>query len=119
MKRLKLFMVLTIVIGVLALSPELAAMVVKARAAVTPEEYSGNCPKRFEFVGEITVDKPGVVKYKWIRSDGAMAPVKTLRGNPGPSALPPIGSFRLKVPIGKQWRYWSPTRWYPTGQYLS
>jgi hypothetical protein len=79
MKRIKLVIVLAVVMAALVFTPELAARVVKVTASVTPTSWSGRCPKRFEFVGKITVDKPGVVKYKWIRSDNANAPVKTLR----------------------------------------
>jgi len=79
MKRIKLVIILTVIMGALVFTPELAAKVVGAAANVTPTEWTGRCPKRFEFVGKITVDKPGVVEYKWIRSDGANAPVKTLR----------------------------------------
>jgi hypothetical protein len=79
MKRIKLFSILTMVICSLLFTAELAARVVKVDAMVQPTSYSGKCPKRFEFVGKITVNKPCVVKYKWIRSDNAVAPVKTLR----------------------------------------
>jgi hypothetical protein len=79
MKRIKLLIVLAAVIGALVITPELTAKVVKVTAAVNPTSYSGKCPKRFEFFGNITVDKAGVVKYKWIRSDGATAPVQTIR----------------------------------------
>jgi hypothetical protein len=75
---MKPFIMLAVVIGVLSFSLELPAEVIKVTAAVNPPEYSGKCPKRFEFFGEITVNKPGVVKYKWIRSDRAIAPVQTL-----------------------------------------
>lgn len=33
---------------------------------------------RFNFEGKITTNGPTVVKYRWIRSDGAIAPVQTL-----------------------------------------
>lgn len=78
MKSIKYFAVLAIVVGVLVGSPQLTAKVVKAEAFVTPANFTGPCPKRFEFAAKITVDKPGVVKYKWIRSDNAQAPLKTL-----------------------------------------
>lgn len=79
MKRIKLLIIFAAVIGSLLFTAELTAQVVKVEAFVQPTSYSGKCPKRFEFVGKIAVNKPCVVKYKWIRSDGAIAPVKTLR----------------------------------------
>ncbi len=78
MKRMKLFLLLAIVIGLLGFDWELTANVVKVEASVNPPEYSGHCPKRFEFVGVITVDRPCRVKYKWIRSDNAIPPVESI-----------------------------------------
>ena len=78
MKRMKLLILLTVVFGALIFTSDLAAKVVKVTASVTPADYSGKCPKRFEFVGEITVDSPGAVEYKWIRSDGANAPIQKI-----------------------------------------
>jgi len=78
MKRMKLFLLLAVVIGLLGFDWELTANVIKVKASVNPPEYSGTCPKRFEFVGVIAVDKPCVVKYKWIRSDNAIAPVESI-----------------------------------------
>ena len=98
---MKLVIVLTIVMGALVFTPELAAKVVKVTASVTPTSWTGKCPKRFEFVGKITVDKSGVVKYKWIRSDGAIAPVKTLRfRTPGTQKVTTY--WQLSSP-GKKW----------------
>lgn len=54
------------------------AAVVAAQAVVTPTAHAGACPFMFTFTGKIVSNGPGVVKYKWIRSDGAIAPVQTL-----------------------------------------
>ena len=79
MKLLRLFIVIAVMVGIFGFSQDVAAKVVKVTASVNPPDFSGNCPKRFEFTGEITVDKPCVVTYKWIRSDNAMAPVQTIK----------------------------------------
>jgi hypothetical protein len=53
-----------------------------AVASVTPKNHSGPCGSgfKFDFTATITVTKgPVDVTYKWIRSDGAGAPVETLR----------------------------------------
>ena len=76
-KRCFIFFLSAIIVS-LALSPELIARVVSVTAGVDTTSWNGRCPKRFNFIGKISVNKPGVVKYKWIRSDGAIAPVKTL-----------------------------------------
>lgn len=48
------------------------------RVEVSEREFSGECPHRFEFTGYITVNQPGTVRYRWLRSDRARAPVETL-----------------------------------------
>jgi hypothetical protein len=101
MKRIKLVIVLAVVMVALVFTPELAAKVVKVTASVTPTSWTGKCPKRFEFVGKITVNRPGVVKYRWIRSDGAGAPVKTLRFR-RPGTLNVTSYWQLSSP-GTKW----------------
>ena len=49
-----------------------------ARLKVEPKEFTGKCPKTFRFTGKIKAKKKGRVQYKFIRSDGANAPVHTL-----------------------------------------
>jgi len=67
---------LCFVLALLLLAPQVEAKVTRVTASVSPPTYSGQCPKRFEFAGKITVDSPGIVEYKWIRSDGASAPIQ-------------------------------------------
>lgn len=52
--------------------------VTRVKLIVSNSNYSGRCPHRFIFKGKITANGAGTVKYKWIRSDGAQAPEKTL-----------------------------------------
>ena len=73
MKRFTLLVLLTLLVP-----SSLAAKVTSASASVNPASFTGPCPKLFEFTGIIAVDSPGVVTYKWIRSDGASAPEQTL-----------------------------------------
>lgn len=55
---------------------------ITATLKATPESYSGKCPTTIKFEGEIKVTKitraPLKVQYKFIRSDGAFAPIQTL-----------------------------------------
>jgi len=44
----------------------------------TPATYEGPCPATVNFEGRVTVNGNGVVRYTWLRSDGATAPVHTL-----------------------------------------
>lgn len=46
--------------------------------SVSPNNFSGKCPKEINFTGKITVDKPGTVGYTWLRSDNATGPIKTI-----------------------------------------
>lgn len=43
-----------------------------------PSSYKGNCPKEFIFKGTIVAKEPMVVKYKFLRSDGATSPIETI-----------------------------------------
>lgn len=52
--------------------------VTAAATVVGDDIFSGECPKRFDFEGVITVDGPTTVTYTWLRSDGATAPEQTL-----------------------------------------
>jgi hypothetical protein len=47
-------------------------------ASVDNDSYTGSCPYQFNFTAVIEVNGPGEVKYKWERSDGALAPEKTI-----------------------------------------
>jgi hypothetical protein len=49
-----------------------------AVVAVNPVTHTGACPFMFKFQGVISSPTPGVVKYQWKRSDGAIAPIQTL-----------------------------------------
>jgi hypothetical protein len=63
--------------GALMAGPAGAA-VIAAQALVAPVTHAGPCPFEFQFKGKIVSNSPGVVKYRWIRSDGAIAPIQTL-----------------------------------------
>lgn len=55
---------------------------ITAELKAIPETYSGPCPTTIKFQGKITVTNitrpPLKVQYKFIRSDGAFAPVNTI-----------------------------------------
>lgn len=55
---------------------------ISAELKAIPETYSGRCPATIRFEGKITVTNitrpPLKVQYKFIRSDGAFAPVHTI-----------------------------------------
>lgn len=66
------------IIWVLVFTPELIEKVVKATVTVTPSVNSGQCPKRFEFVGDNYVNLPSIFEDEWISSAGAIAPSMTV-----------------------------------------
>ena len=55
---------------------------ISAELKAIPETYSGRCPVTIKFQGKITVTNitrpPLKVQYKFIRSDGAFAPIRTI-----------------------------------------
>lgn len=55
-----------------------AAQTITATLAARPTSFSGKCPATIAFNGQITITEPGRIQYKFIRSDGATAPVQTL-----------------------------------------
>jgi hypothetical protein len=57
---------------------KLPSIIIKAALSAYPPSYVGACPATITFKGTISTNKPAVVKYKFIRSDGAIAPVQTL-----------------------------------------
>jgi hypothetical protein len=55
-----------------------AAPNITASLTANPPSFVGKCPAVITFNGQITSSAPGRVQYKFIRSDGANAPVQTL-----------------------------------------
>ncbi|MBI2051985.1 hypothetical protein HYT33_04480 [Candidatus Roizmanbacteria bacterium] len=49
-----------------------------ASASVDPSNFNGECPKKFNFTGTITVNAAGSVTYHWARSDGSSNPDRVL-----------------------------------------
>lgn len=47
----------------------LAGLEVLADLTVTPLTFTGSCPAAFTFKGQITVNRPTVLQYRFIRSD--------------------------------------------------
>jgi len=53
--------------------------VIESFLRADPFDFSGSCPVMITFSGRISVaGGGGTVSYKWIRNDGASAPVETL-----------------------------------------
>lgn len=80
--------------------------VIEATMRADPSNFTGECPKRIEFSGRISViGGSGTVSYRLIRSDGARGPVETLTfDSPGSKTV--SSSWRLGG-AGKTYnRYW-------------
>ena len=75
-KLLSVFICLGLVLAFSAYA--VAAPKITATLKAVPDVYRGKCPTIIQFKGAITVSEPGRVQYKFIRSDGASAPVQTL-----------------------------------------
>lgn len=74
-----------------------------ATLRASPANFTGACPKRIEFNGAIAVSGgAGVVRYRFIRSDGAQGAVQSLRfDRPG------------RKPVSTAWTLGAPGRHYP------
>lgn len=56
------------------------AAVTRTTLSPSVASFSGDCPAQITFTGSITVNAPGVVRYVYIRSDGATdTQIKTIR----------------------------------------
>ncbi len=61
--------------------PPPATEIIAKASVVAPRSVQGNCPHKFNFKGTIKVSAPMTVKYTWIRSDNASAPVQSITFN--------------------------------------
>jgi tetratricopeptide (TPR) repeat protein len=59
-------------------SPLPSLQVTQVVLRADPVDYVGACPVRITFSGRISVNGSGTVSYKFLRSDGAIAPTQTL-----------------------------------------
>ncbi len=80
-----------------AADPSANFRVVDASLAPATEEYAGRCPTSVQFNGVIsTTGGPGVVSYRFVRSDGAQGAIQTLAfegpGSKGVSSSWTLGS---------------------------
>src|SRR3989442_1424754 len=81
--------------------PLLAALAIKA-ALSAPPEITGNCkPSRVHFIGRISNDSTGPVRYTWIRSDKPSSNTFTLQFEK-PGSAPVTYDWLLKSP-GEGW----------------
>jgi hypothetical protein len=68
----------TLIMTSTAPSPIPALQVTGAALQADPINYVGPCPVRITFSGRISVNSSGSVSYKFLRNDGASAPIQTL-----------------------------------------
>lgn len=64
--------------ALLGLTAAGSAHAATAFTSVNPPAYAGACPFTFKFQGVVSSPTPAVVKFRWIRSDGAIAPLQTI-----------------------------------------
>ena len=86
-------------------SPVKGIKVTKVEVSVSPENFTGFCPKKFIFTARISATGRGTVRYRWIRSDGATSPPKTLSYSL--SSTKTVTSYWELGAAGKTYRnYW-------------
>jgi hypothetical protein len=71
-----------------------------AHLEADPVNFRGGCPATITFNGTISLDRPGTVRYRFIRSDRARGPFFTLKfeqaGQQNVSTTWRLGGARLK-----------------------
>ena len=78
------------------------AAVIRADASASPPFHNGACPFTFRFTANIESDQGGVVRYRWIRSDGATAPIQMLQFR-GPGTRTVDDTWQLSGDHFKGW----------------
>jgi hypothetical protein len=58
-------------------APSFVFAVTGVSATVDPPSFSGGCPKSYVCSAVITANGPGIVTYRWERSDGGSSPLQT------------------------------------------
>jgi hypothetical protein len=59
-------------------APSFVFAVTGASASVDPLSFAGACPKSYTCSAVITANGPGIVTYRWERSDGGSSPLQTV-----------------------------------------
>jgi hypothetical protein len=74
---------------------------IKAELTAAPPRFTGKCPTTINFKGTISVSQACDVKYKFVRSDGGIAPENTLKFT-APGAKPVSTTWQ----IGRDYAGW-------------
>ena len=75
-----------------------------AHLMAAPPNYHGECPAQITFNGTIGLNRPGTVRYRFVRSDRARGPFVTLKfeapGQQNVTTTWTLGGARLKQYAG-------------------
>jgi hypothetical protein len=92
--------------------------VVEAILRADPFNYTGSCPVKITFSGRISViGGSGVVSYKFLRSDGASAPIETVRFD-SPGSKDVIDTWTLGA-SGTKYSGWESIKIFEPGELTS
>ncbi len=108
MKQLKTAIIVPGVIvlaGLLIGANPANAAPISAELSASPKTATGKCPVKISFKGFIKSGKRGEVKYRFIRSDGAKGPIKTLVFSK-PGAMPVGTTWTLGGPGLRSYSGW-------------
>lgn len=76
--------------------------VTQVSVTVSPEAYTGSCPKKFTYTARITANGSGEVRYRWVTSDTSISRILTMNF---------IRSSSKTISITKEYRtngtYWA------------
>jgi hypothetical protein len=81
--------------------------VIGTTLVANPDDHDGRCPVKITFSGSITVNKPGKVKYTFLRSDGATAKPELLEfDRAGSKTVETTWTLGAAVPTFQPFKGW-------------
>lgn len=104
MLRTTIVLTLCVLLGALVVAPSAAEAARPTRVELALEGMDRSTPGRVtvQFVGHISAIGPGPVQYRFLRSDGAVAPVETANFGPGPGSV----KVRTTWTLGANYEGW-------------
>ncbi len=93
--------------------------VIEVLVHATPQNMTGDCPQKIVFTARISaVGGSGLVSYKWLRNDGASAPVETIRFD-GPGSKTVETYWQLGGPGSNYKDFWQQIQVFDPAPFVS
>jgi hypothetical protein len=99
--------------------PKSGFRVIEVLVHATPQNITGDCPQKIVFTARISaVGGSGLVSYKWLRNDGASAPVETIQFE-GPGSKSIETTWQLGGPDSSYKDFWQQIEVFDPVSFLS